>query len=438
MRPWIASVGLALAAGALPANAERALVVRCEVTGTIDPGSARYLAGCVEEAESRGAQAMLVRLDTPGGVLESTRDIVRAFLGARVPVVVWVGPSGARAGSAGVFVTLAANVAAMAPGTNIGAAHPVAGVSGEDPERAGGKEMARKVENDAVAFVEAIARQRGRNAKWAASAVRESASVHADEAVRLKVVDLIAENEAALLRAIDGRSVTTAGGARTLQTADASIIEHPPGFQDRLVHWLANPALAYVLFLIGVLGLAAELSNPGLVLPGLVGVACLILALVAMASLPVRAGAVVLMVLGLAFMVAEIFLGHGALALVGLILVGLGGVLLVDKFNLDWFVEPSFRVPLRLIVPTVVALGGLAGFGVYRAAQARRMAQQGGDAGMLGEKGRALTEIGPGGGEAFVHGEIWRARSKVAIPHGAQVAVRAVDGLVLDVEEVKT
>jgi membrane-bound serine protease (ClpP class) len=434
----IAPVLVALAAaGALPANAARPLIIRCEVTGTIDPGSARYLAGCVQEAESRDAQALLVRLDTPGGALESTREIVRAFLGARTAVVVWVGPSGARAGSAGVFVTMAANVAAMAPGTNIGAAHPVAGPSGDDPERAGGKEMARKVENDAVAFVEAIARQRGRNVKWAASAVRESASVAADEAVQLKVVDLIAENESALLSAIHGRSVATASGAKTLQTADANVVHHEPSFQDRLVHWLANPALAYVLFLVGVLGIAAELSNPGLVLPGLVGVVCLILALVAMASLPVRAGAVALMVLGVAFMVAELFLGHGALAIVGLVLVGLGGVLLVDKFDLDWFVEPSFRIPLRLVIPTVTTLGGLAAYGVYRASQARRMSQRGGDIGMVGEKGRALSEIGTEGGEAFVHGEIWRARASAAIPQGAPVVVRRVDGLVLEVEELE-
>jgi membrane-bound serine protease (ClpP class) len=438
MRGWMASLAMALAAGTLPARAERSLVLRCEVTGTVDPGSAHYLAACVQEAESRDAQALLVRLDTPGGALESTREIVRAFLGARVPVVVWVGPSGARAGSAGVFVTLAANVAAMAPGTNIGAAHPVAGPSGDDPERAGGKEMARKVENDAVAFVEAIARQRGRNAEWAASAVRESASVAADDAVRLKVVDLVAESEAALLNAIHGRSVTTASGARTLQTAEVSVVYHPPGLQDRVVHWLANPALAYVLFLVGVLGLAAELANPGLIVPGLVGVVCLILALVALASLPVRAGAVALMVLGVAFLVAELFLGHGALAIVGVILVGLGGVLLVDKFDLDWFVEPSFRIPLRLVVPTAVALGGLAAFGVYRAAQARQMSQRGGDVGMVGELGRALSEVGPAGGEVFVHGEIWRARSRSTFPQGAKVVVRAVDGLVLEVEEVKT
>ncbi|HZA49916.1 MAG TPA: nodulation protein NfeD [Myxococcaceae bacterium] len=425
---------IALAGGALAARAGRPLIIRCEVTGTIDPGSANYLEKCVRVAEERGASALLVRLDTPGGALESTRQIVRAFLGARVPVVVWVGPSGAHAGSAGVFITLAGNVAAMAPGTNIGAAHPVMGPTGDDPEKAG-KEMARKVENDAVAFVEAIARQRGRNVEWAASAVRESASVAAEEAVRLKVVDLIAENETALLAAIHGRAVTTGSGTATVETADADVVAHEPGLQDRIVHWLANPGVAYVLFLIGVLGIAAELSNPGLVVPGLVGVVCLILALVAMATLPVRAGAVALMLLGVAFLITELFLGHGALAAVGVLLVGIGGALLMDRFDLDWFVEPSFRLPLRLVVPTVATLGGLAAFGVYRAAQARRMIQRGGDVGMVGEKGRALSEIGSVGGEAFVHGEIWRARSRGVIPAGAPVVVRRVDGLVLEVEE---
>jgi membrane-bound serine protease (ClpP class) len=428
---------LALCASALAARTGRPVVLRCEVTGTIDPGSANYLAGCVRAAEERGAAALLVRLDTPGGALESTREIVRAFLGARVPVLVWVGPSGARAGSAGVFVTLAANVAAMARGTNIGAAHPVVGLSGDDPEKAGGKEMARKVENDAVAFIEAIARQRGRNVEWAASAVRESSSVAAEEAVRLKVVDLIADNETALLTAVQGRSVTTTIGAATLETADAEVVDREPGLQDRIVHWLADPGVAYVLFLIGVLGIIAEVSNPGLVAPGIVGVVCLILAFVAMATLPVRAGAVALMLLGVGFMVTELFLGHGALAAVGVVLVGIGGALLIDRFNVDWFVEPSFRIPLRLVVPTVATLGGLAAFGVIRAAQARRMAQRGGDIGMVGERGRALSEIGGAGGEVFVHGEIWRARSVGAIPAGAPVVVRRVNGLVLDVEEEK-
>jgi membrane-bound serine protease (ClpP class) len=267
--------------------------------------------------------------------------------------------------------------------------------------------------------------------------VRESASVAADEAVRLRVVDLIAENERALLAAIHGRAVTTASGAATLETADADVVVHEPGLQDRIVHWLANPGVAYVLFLIGVLGIVAELSNPGLVAPGIVGVVCLILALIAMATLPVRAGAVALMLLGVAFMITELFLGHGALAAVGVLLVGIGGALLVDRFDMDWFVEPSFRLSLGLVVPTVATLGGLAAFGVYRAAQVRRVAQRGGDVGMVGEKGRALSEIGSAGGEAFVHGEIWRARSRAVIPPGAPVVVRRVEGLMLEVEEDK-
>lgn len=429
---WLLSSLLVLVPAMAAAPAP--LVLRCELDGTVDPGSAAYLDSCVKEAETRGAAALLLRLDTPGGSLDSTRQIVRTFLGARVPIVVWVGPSGARAGSAGVFLTLAAHVAAMAPATNIGAAHPV-GPGGENPEASGGEQMARKIENDTVAFVEAIARQRRRNAEWAISAVKESASVTSDRALELGVIDLIAPSEEELIRQLSGRRVALPYGEHTLELAGAQLEAFRPTLRQSVVHWLANPSVAYILFLAGALGLAMELSNPGMVAPGLLGLAALVLAMVAMSALPIQAGAIVLLVVGLGLIVAELFVGHGLLALGGLVLIGLGGLLLVDRFDPSWFVDPSFHLPARVIFPSLVTLGGVAAFLAIRAAQARRAPMRVGDVGMMGEVGRALTDVTPEGGDVLVHGELWQAWSKKPIPKGHKIVVRGLEDLRVLVEE---
>jgi membrane-bound serine protease (ClpP class) len=415
---------------------DRPVIGSCRLTGTVDAGSAAYLQDCVENAGLAGHEALLVRLDTPGGALESTRDIVRAFLGSDVPVLVWVGPSGAHAGSAGVFVTLASHVAGMAPGTNIGAAHPVLGPSGADPEEAGGKAMGEKVVNDTAAFAESIARQRGRNAEWAVKAVRESASITAQQAVEDNVVEVLAADEAAFLQAIDGRKVQLPGGERTLRSADARLVEFDPSVRQRFVHWLSNPSIAYLLFVLGGLCLAIEMANPGMIVPGLIGGVCLVLALVAFSALPVEAGAIALLLIGIGMLVAELFVTSGLVGAAGVLLLVLGGVLLVDQFDADWFVEPSFDLSLKILVPTVVILGGGALYVMLRAAEARKAPQRGGDVGLVGERGRALEPVGPHGGEVFVHGERWRAISAQPIAPGATVVVRKVDGLTVTVEEL--
>jgi membrane-bound serine protease (ClpP class) len=432
---------LMLGGGGLAAEArELPLVSRCTLEGMVDAGSSAYLVDCVRRAEEAGHSALLIRLDTPGGSLESTRAIVRAFLTSRVPVLVWVGPSGARAGSAGVFITLASHLAAMAPGTNIGAAHPVVGLSGQDPEQAGGKELARKVENDSAAYAESIARERGRNAKWAATAVRESVSVPADRAVALHIVEQVASTEAAFLAWADGRRVETADGPQQLTTREAQVVELSPLPSQRLLHALAQPALVYLLFLVAALGLVVELTHPGVFAPGLVGVVALVLALLASSALPVRAGAVVLLVLGVGLLIAELFVTSGLLGASGALLLVLGGVLLVDRFDPDWFVEPSAHVyvPLRLVLPTALVVAGFSVFIAFRSAQARRLPQRTGDAGLLGEQGTTLGPVSSEGGEVFVHGERWRALSPTPIQRGAPVVVRRVEGLTLYVDEVKT
>jgi membrane-bound serine protease (ClpP class) len=415
----------------------QATVARCTLQGTVDAGSAGYLVSCVERALARKDEALLVRLDTPGGSLDATREIVRALLPSKVPVLVWVGPSGAHAGSAGVFLVLASHLAAMAPGTNVGAAHPVLGPGGADPEQAGGKEMARKIVNDTAAFAESIAHQRGRNAEWAAKAVKESASVSAERAVELKVIDLVAASEEAFLAAADGRTVTLEGEKRVLRTKGASVVELAPSVRDSVVHWLSNPSLAYLLFLIGSLGLGIELTHPGMIVPGLIGGICFVLALVAFSALPVQAGGVALLLIGIGMIVGELFVTSGLLGAGGLVVSALGATLLVDKFDPGWFVEPSFALPWRLVVPTTAFFGGALLYVVFKANQARALPQRGGDVGLLGEKGTAQTEVTPKGGEVFVMGERWRAVSAAPVAAGARVVVRGVEGLTLKIEEVK-
>lgn len=433
-----------LALGLLAADSSRpasgvSTVARCELEGVVDTGSGEYLANCVQRAEQGGYSALLVRVDTPGGSLEATRTIVRAFLGSSVPVLVWVGPSGAHAGSAGVFITLAANLAAMAPGTDLGAAHPVVGATGANPEDVGGSQLARKVENDAVAFAESIAHQRGRNAEWAASAVRDSVAASAESALALRVVDYLAPSEAEFLAWAEGRAVQVAGGDTVrLSTRDAQVVELAPSFSQRVVHALAHPALVYLLFLMAALGLVVELSHPGGIAPGVMGAMALVLALVASSALPVRTGSLILLLLGAMFIIAELFVTSGLLGLTGVVLLGLGGLFLVDQFNPNWFVDRSFRVSWTWVVPTTVVVAGAAAYVAWRSAQTRRLPQRGGDVGLVGEEGTTLAPVTPESGEVFVHGERWRATSPAPIRRGAHVVVRRVEGLTLFVDEVKT
>lgn len=413
------------------------IVSRCVLDGMVDAGSSAYLVDCVRRAQEAGHQALLVRLDTPGGELESTRAIVRAFLGARVPVLVWVGPSGARAGSAGVFITLASHLAAMAPGTNIGAAHPVVGLTGQDAEERGGKEMARKIENDAVAFAEAIAEQRGRNAEWAGKAVRQSESVPAEKALALHVIENVAPTQEAFLEWANGRAVTVDGTPVTLRTARAQVVELSPSLSQHALHVLAQPAVVYLLFLLAGLCIAVELTHPGLFAPGIVGVVSLVLALLGSSALPVRTGALVLLLLGVALIVAELFVTSGLLGAAGTVLLVLGGVFLVDRFDPGWYLDQPLRISLGTVLPTALFVAGAAVFLAFRAAEARRKPQLAGDVGLVGEAGQVLEAVSPSGGAVFVHGERWTAVSSTPIPLGARVVVRRVEGLTLFVDEVK-
>lgn len=407
-------------------EARRGDVVLLEVRGSINPAVADYLSHAIDAAAQEGAALVLVELDTPGGLLESTRTIVQTLLTAPLPVAVWVGPAGARAASAGMFVTLAANVAAMAPGTNIGAATPVSG-QGKDVKE-GGEDLARKVLEDTRAFARSIGEVRGRPVDWMERAVTEAASVTADEALAAGVIDLIARDRAELLAKIHGRQVTVAGQAVTVAVTGAVVraVEMRPG--QKILHLLAHPNIAYLLFLLGILGIYFEISQPGGFIPGTLGAIALLLAFVAMQVLPIQVGGLALILLSLALFVAEAFLPSlGILTLGGFVAFVLGSLLLFDTPELDLRLDPW------LIAGATAAFGAAAltvGGLVLRSL--RRPVRTGVEA-MVGARAEALTPLAPTG-KVFVAGEIWNARLAPEADHiakGEWVRILRVDGMQL-------
>jgi len=416
---------LVLAAALLaapPVSAAPAPVSVISIEGVISPVTLRLVETALTRAQAAGASALVIQLDTPGGLERSMRAICQRLLNAELPVIVYVAPTGARAASAGVFITMAAHVAAMAPATNIGAAHPVAIGGGVD------KESMKKIANDAAAFARTIAVERGRNAEWAEKAVRESVSITEREALRLKVIDLVADSLPDLLAKVDGRSVKTPKGMVTLATKGATVMPIEVGFRDRVLNVITDPNVAYILMMLGMLGLFFELSNPGVVLPGVVGGISLILAFFAMQSLPINYAGLLLILFGIVLLIAEIkIVSHGVLAVGGMVAMALGSLMLFDA------PEIGFRVSWWVIAPTVGLTGVLflfvVGFGV-RALRERPML---GASGLIGETGVARGALTPEG-QVAVHGELWRAIAAGApVDDGAPVRVVGVDGLTLTV-----
>ena len=427
---------LASSAGGPPAGGVAAAprVLQLTIHDAITSGTAEYVASGIERARAEGFDALAITLDTPGGHLDATRDIVQRMLASPVPIVVWVGPAGAHAGSAGVFITLAANVAGMHPASNIGAAHPVT-AGGGDVEQSAGKQMAKKVENDTAAFARSIAKARGRNTAWAEKAVRESVSVTAGEALRLKVVDFVAADLAALLTAADGRQVEVAGQQVTFRGRGSFLTPLEPTIRQRTLGFLADPNVAALLMLIGTLGIALELYHPGSLAPGVVGGLCLFLAFLAMRIIPVNAGAVLLLLAGVGLLVAEGYVTtHGLAGVTGAICVLVGTLLFIDKSSPEYRFDPAaFTLSPLVVWPTPLAVTGLLAFVAWKVASSRRTRLVAGFQGLVGEEGEALSDIGPSGGEVFVHGEYWRAQARDPIPRGARVRVAAVQGLVATV-----
>jgi membrane-bound serine protease (ClpP class) len=392
-----------------------------ELDGSINPGSATYLVRGIKEAEETGAALLIIQMDTPGGLASSMRSIVKAIMNSTVPVVVYVAPTGAGAASAGVMVTVSAHIAVMAPGTNIGAAHPVAADGGEIQ-----KTMSEKVINDMVSYSRGIAQERGRNDEWIEKAIRESVSITSDEALEKDVIDLIARDIDELLQLIDNRELTLASGKITINTKGLNKVYYKPGFRDRILRTISDPNIAYILMMIGLAGLYFELAHPGVIFPGVIGAISLILAFFSFQTLPVNYAGLMLIVLAIILFIAEIKVAsYGLLSLGGVIALTMGTIMLFEDVS----------VSLRLMAPTIILVAGFFIVVSALAFRAYRSKPKSGMEGLIGEIGEVKGPIDPEG-MIFVHGELWRAVSDEKIEPGEKVEVTGARGLVLEVRRV--
>ena len=414
-----------LSVAAQPKEASGPHVDLIVIDGGINPSVDDFIRESIGRARSKGARALIIQLDTPGGLLTSTRSIVKDILGAPVPVIVYVAPSGAGAGSAGVFITLSAHIAAMAPGTNIGAAHPVAG---------GGQEvkgvMGEKIENFTASFSEAIAQKRGRNAEWAIQAVRRSVSITEKEALKKNVIDIVAKDIDDLLQQADGKKVDVDGRDQVLSLKGVRVERFEMGLKQKIINILSDPNIAYLLLMAGILGIYMEFSHPGVIFPGVAGGIALLLALTSFQILPINYAGLLLILLGIALLIGEAFLpSFGVLGIGGAIALGLGSLLLFDTESSDLAVDRSI---IFTAVATLSAFILLVGYLVFKSQKKKPTM---GLEGLLGEIGEVRVELNPIG-KVFVHGEYWNAEGQGQIGVGEKVRVVGFEGMSLKVKKL--
>jgi len=405
------------------AEDEKSAVLVVSVNSTINPITSEYIHKNIQKANENNLEAVIIELDTPGGLDTSMRSIVKDIIGSSVPVVVYVSPSGSRAASAGVFITLSAHVAAMAPGTNIGAAHPV-GI-GEKMD----KTTVEKATNDAAAYIKSLAEKRGRNGQWAENAVRKSISSTERQAFDEGVIDIIAENINDLLLKIDGKTIETATGDKILHTSEAVILREEFGLRDKILNFISDPNVAYILMLLGFYGLFFELTNPGSLFPGILGGIFLILAFYSFQTLPVNYAGVLLIILGIILFILEVkIVSHGLLSIGGIFSLVIGSLMLFKTSS------PFMKLSLSVIVPAVLIISLFFIVTIRLAVKAYGRKPVTGNEGLIGLEGIANTDISSVGGMVSLHGELWAAFSDETIPKGTKIVVESVSGLTVKVK----
>ena len=405
-------------------------VVVVKLSGAINPAVAEYVSYEISQANAEKDSLIVLHMDTPGGLDTSMREIIKKIQSSEVPVASFVAPTGSRAASAGTFITIASHIAAMAPGTNIGAAHPINMLGGgNDNEQA--KTMEKKVVNDAAAYIRSLAELRKRNAHWAELAVVNSVSISAEEAMKLNVIDFVAGDVKALVLAIDGREVQLASGSVSLKTKNLKIIYHEMNPRQKLLDIISNPNVTYILMMLGLVGLFFELSNPGLVLPGVIGSISLILALYAMQTLPINYAGLLLILFGVILFITEInVMSYGLLSVSGVISIFLGSTMLIDSD------DPALQISRAILYPTLALTVILSSGIVMLATRTRSLKKLGGMEGMIGETGLVKEVLNPQG-RVLVHGELWEAEADTQITEGERVQVDFVQGLRIKVSKAQ-
>ncbi len=428
MHKWLSTVAiifLFLLPAALLFSAEPAKqVMAVKVNGVINPVSAEFITKNIAKARTVHAEAVVIQLDTPGGLDNSMRSIIKAISASTVPIIVYVSPGGARAASAGTFITLSAHIAAMAPGTNIGAAHPVSVGQKMD------KEMAEKATNDAAAYIRSLAEKSGRNTAWAEDAVRKSISATESEALSKKVIDLVSKDLDSLLRAVDGRIAKTADGDKTLKTVAATVVTEEMGIRHKILNFISDPSVAYMLLLLGFYGLFFEFTNPGALFPGIAGGIFLILAFFSFQTLPVNYAGLLLIIFAIILFILEVkIVSHGMLTIGGIISMIFGSLMLFES------AEPFYRLSLSVIVPAVMITALFFTITLRLAYKAYRRKPVTGSEGLIGLEGKAIEDITKESGMVSLHGELWSAFSDTWIEKGSRIIVREVTGLKLKVNK---